>query len=80
MLISPALNGVIPLLHARLLQAAEVLSDMRGLVERQLRSLRRLSQVRGVLQQAQHGAGALPAPHATAAARYTLEWLDLRVG
>ncbi|GAB4820197.1 hypothetical protein N2152v2_007243 [Parachlorella kessleri] len=60
-------------------EAGQVLSEMRGLVEGQLRSLRRLSQVHGVLQQAQRGAGALPAVRATAAAKYTLEWLDLRV-
>lgn len=62
-----------------LLQAAQVLSDIRELVESQLRALQRLSHVKGALQHANSGC-ALPAPHSTAAATYTLEWLDLRIG
>lgn len=66
------------------LQAAEDLADMRSLVEQQLQSLRRLSQAKGALDHLTRGAGSgrganLPAPHAAAAAQYTLEWLDLRV-
>ena len=59
------------------LQAAPVLSEIRGLVEGQLATLQRLSQAKGALDHLRQG-GALPAPQA-AAARYTLEWLDLRV-
>lgn len=61
-----------------LLQAAPVLAELRGLVEAQLRSLQRLGQAKGSLEHLRLGC-ALPAPQPAAAAKYTLEWLDLRV-
>eukprot|EP00887_Chlorella_sp_A99_P000200 scaffold13.g200.t1 len=58
-------------------EAAPVLAELRSLVEGELGTLRRLAQLRGVLQHIRSGA-ALPRPRG-AACRYSVELLDLRV-